>query len=257
MATSEGGLPAVKRVTPRSAPPSAQRALHAQPAQSVQPRPGSYSGGGSGSGRPPRALLPPSTTSSSSGVATHRREVVGKAGSGEEDAAKTRIIHNNKDKLDNFFASRDRPSSKSGLASTSVVRRPAATAAVPVKASTASRPASGSGSGSGSGSEGDQSAKARRRAEIYAINAYLRTVESQRFQAFQDEITSKLALNEPLGPGDNLSEVSWSSSQSSVMPSPTYRTPLEKSKCRGGGKGGAAPPAIPAAAKSRPGVGGV
>lgn len=69
------------------------------------------------------------------------------------------------------------------------------------------------------------SVKARRRAEIYAINAYLRSLEMKKFDDFKLEMQRSSSKNDCV---DELSCISWSSSQSSLMPSPTYRSAKEK-----------------------------
>ena len=58
----------------------------------------------------------------------------------------------------------------------------------------------------------------RQRAEIYAINAFLRTLEQEKFQQFLAEMTVL----------DKLDNVTWCSDESSAMPSPQYRTEKEK-----------------------------
>ena len=80
--------------------------------------------------------------------------------------------------------------------------------------------------------------KARRRAEIYAINAYLRSLEMKKFDDFKLEMSSyKNASNARSDCVDELSCISWSSSQSSLMPSPTYRSAKEKGATNRGKSG--------------------
>jgi len=82
--------------------------------------------------------------------------------------------------------------------------------------------------------------KARRRAEIYAINAYLRSLEMKKFDDFKLEMqlsSSKKANNSRSDCVDELSCISWSSSQSSLMPSPTYRSAKEKGTTNRGKSG--------------------
>lgn len=69
----------------------------------------------------------------------------------------------------------------------------------------------------------DATSKERRRAEVYAVNAYLKKLEQANYQKFLDDVTSSVGL-------DDLSTLSWGSSQSSNMPSPTYRTAKEKQR---------------------------
>ena len=70
----------------------------------------------------------------------------------------------------------------------------------------------------------DATSKERRRAEVYAVNAYLKKLEQANFQKFLEEMSVG-------GCGlDDLSTLSWGSSQSSNMPSPTYRTAKEKQR---------------------------
>ena len=69
----------------------------------------------------------------------------------------------------------------------------------------------------------DATSKERHRAEVYAVNAYLKKLEQANYQKFLDDVTSSVGL-------DDLSTLSWGSSQSSNMPSPTYRTAKEKQR---------------------------
>lgn len=66
----------------------------------------------------------------------------------------------------------------------------------------------------------DRLAKRRRhRAEVYAINTYLRRLEEERFETFKRERSEK---------GCGVEDYSWCSDDSSVLPSPRYRTEAEK-----------------------------
>jgi len=67
--------------------------------------------------------------------------------------------------------------------------------------------------------------KNRERAEIYAINTFLRTLEQEKFEKFKAELTSL----------DSLDDITWCSDESSVMPSPQYRTEKEKRKTSASG----------------------
>ena len=213
-----------------------------------------------------RGVLVPSASSSSVVLSGRKGGGLGLPGRGEvrpggegEDAAKARILMKNQSKVHALLATRDllapAAASTGTVAGTVVKRRPSApsqasthtttaaatmaaaaatttTTTAAAAAAAAATATANSRTGSGGrvrpSSIDNDPAKARRRAEIYAINAYLRSIELRRFQEFKDEIASKIEASEALGPDEDLSEVSWSSDLSSVMPSPTYRTPKEK-----------------------------
>jgi hypothetical protein len=62
--------------------------------------------------------------------------------------------------------------------------------------------------------------KDRYRTEVYAINAYLKKLEYEKFEALKEE---KSLIDTP-------DDISWCSDDSSVLPTPRYRTPAELKK---------------------------
>lgn len=79
----------------------------------------------------------------------------------------------------------------------------------------------------------EAAAKVRNRAEIYAINNFLKRREIEKYCAFQAEQEKKLSLD----------DISWCTADSSLMPTPRYRsekerkydpTPLSPSKTKKG-----------------------
>ena len=63
----------------------------------------------------------------------------------------------------------------------------------------------------------------RYRAEVYAVNAYLKKIEQARFEALKAEMVAK----------EMVDEVSWCSDDSSVLPTPRYRSASERKKTGG------------------------
>ena len=73
----------------------------------------------------------------------------------------------------------------------------------------------------------------RNRAEVYAINAYLKNEEQKRFNAFvfaQKAEEAEQAARAEAGREDHgyRDDVSWCSADSSVMPTPRYRNERER-----------------------------
>jgi len=63
----------------------------------------------------------------------------------------------------------------------------------------------------------------RYRAEVYAVNAYLKKIEQARFEALKAEMVAK----------EGVDEVSWCSDDSSILPTPRYRSASERKKTGG------------------------
>ena len=179
--------------------------------------------------------------------------------------AKERILLKQKGRLDNLLSSREREiaaaststtsSTNAGIVSATLTTENKLAATSLVRRDSSARRNKPSSTflagGSRTGRVGEKTivekidpAKARRRDEIYAINAYLRKLEIAKFNDFLDEMNGKPSL-------DDLSCLSWSSSQSSLMPSPNYHHIKDKSKpCHGGER-------VPLAGRPRPRLGGV
>lgn len=78
----------------------------------------------------------------------------------------------------------------------------------------------------------NESDRPRYRAEIYAINAYLKSLETEKFLSFQQEIANSRSIEGgERGVNDNLCDpvscISWDSTMSSVMPSPPTLDPAK------------------------------
>jgi len=72
---------------------------------------------------------------------------------------------------------------------------------------------------SGESFDEKQRKRKRMRAETYAINAYLKKIENAKWEKLQAEQTGA-------------DDISWCSDDSSVLPTPRYRTPNEKKKSK-------------------------
>jgi len=157
--------------------------------------------------------------------------------------AKKRILLKQKGRLDNLLSSREREIVAAASTTTSSTNADIVSVTLPTENKLVRRDSSARRSkpftlltgGSRTRRVGEKiigekidPARARKRDEIYAINAYLRKLEIAKFNDFLDEMNGKPSL-------DDLSCLSWSSSQSSLMPSPHYHHINDKPRPRLGG----------------------
>ena len=81
--------------------------------------------------------------------------------------------------------------------------------------------------------------KKRNRAEVYAINAFLKNMEIERFTIFLKEQKEKESAEGGEGGLDN-DDISWCTADSSLMPTPRYRSEKERNYTRSPSKSAAA-----------------